>query len=310
MFRLAARKRVPSPSQKGGPHARAGSPPGGSTLTTRAPRSPSTCEQKGPARFCVLSQTEMSDSGAMRCLPMREPAGPRREARAGTSSAPARGATGPRGCGPGGRPGARRGRGPAASARGGGVCPGGILPFGLSPEERLREWRTPGSVCIFMRHYGMIIDRRRTRRDQSSMETTPSTVVLAYSGGLDTACILRTLIERGHEVIAYVAGRGSAGGLRRHLGPGALDGCLGGRRRRPEAGVRHRLHLPRDRRQCGLREPLSARHLARPARDREGPGRDRARDGGRLGWARRDGEGQRPGALRARLRGAPRPSSR
>ena len=37
------------------------------------------------------------------------------------------------------------------------------------------------------------------------METTPSTVVLAYSGGLDTACILKTLIERGHEVIAYVA---------------------------------------------------------------------------------------------------------
>ena len=30
-------------------------------------------------------------------------------------------------------------------------------------------------------------------------------VVLAYSGGLDTACILRLLIQRGHEVIAFAA---------------------------------------------------------------------------------------------------------
>ena len=30
-------------------------------------------------------------------------------------------------------------------------------------------------------------------------------VVLAYSGGLDTACILKTLIDRGHEVVAYIA---------------------------------------------------------------------------------------------------------
>ncbi|MDX1626105.1 MAG: argininosuccinate synthase [Wenzhouxiangellaceae bacterium] len=30
-------------------------------------------------------------------------------------------------------------------------------------------------------------------------------VVLAYSGGLDTACILKTLIQQGHEVVAYVA---------------------------------------------------------------------------------------------------------
>jgi argininosuccinate synthase len=30
-------------------------------------------------------------------------------------------------------------------------------------------------------------------------------VVLAYSGGLDTACILKVLIQRGYEVIAYVA---------------------------------------------------------------------------------------------------------
>ena len=35
------------------------------------------------------------------------------------------------------------------------------------------------------------------------MSTTK--VVLAYSGGLDTACILKTLLQRGHEVVAYVA---------------------------------------------------------------------------------------------------------
>ena len=34
---------------------------------------------------------------------------------------------------------------------------------------------------------------------------SPSRIVLAYSGGLDTACILKYLQERGHEVIAFVA---------------------------------------------------------------------------------------------------------
>jgi argininosuccinate synthase len=33
-------------------------------------------------------------------------------------------------------------------------------------------------------------------------------IVLAYSGGLDTACILKTLLQQGHEVIAYVANVG------------------------------------------------------------------------------------------------------
>jgi argininosuccinate synthase len=49
--------------------------------------------------------------------------------------------------------------------------------------------------------------RRRTQeRDMAkSMERDPNKVVLAYSGGLDTACILKTLIDRGHEVIAFVA---------------------------------------------------------------------------------------------------------
>ncbi len=37
---------------------------------------------------------------------------------------------------------------------------------------------------------------------------TQKKVVLAYSGGLDTACILKTLIQQGYDVIAYVANVG------------------------------------------------------------------------------------------------------
>jgi len=41
--------------------------------------------------------------------------------------------------------------------------------------------------------------------DMSSEEgkKQKSTVVLAYSGGLDTSCILVWLIEQGYEVVAY-----------------------------------------------------------------------------------------------------------
>ena len=37
---------------------------------------------------------------------------------------------------------------------------------------------------------------------------TRKKIVLAYSGGLDTACILKTLLQEGHEVIAFVANVG------------------------------------------------------------------------------------------------------
>jgi argininosuccinate synthase len=35
--------------------------------------------------------------------------------------------------------------------------------------------------------------------------TSNEKIVLAYSGGLDTACILKWLVERGHEVVAFMA---------------------------------------------------------------------------------------------------------
>ena len=46
---------------------------------------------------------------------------------------------------------------------------------------------------------------------------------------------------------------------------------------------------------------LPARHLDRAAADRQAPDRDRAPDRRRRGGARRDRQGQRPGALRAEL---------
>ena len=36
------------------------------------------------------------------------------------------------------------------------------------------------------------------------MSETPKKVVLAYSGGLDTSCILLWLKEKGYQVIAYM----------------------------------------------------------------------------------------------------------
>mgnify|MGYP001280234703 CR=1 FL=1 len=43
----------------------------------------------------------------------------------------------------------------------------------------------------------------------------PNRVVLAYSGGLDTACILKTLLDQGHEVIAYIADVGQKEKIKR-----------------------------------------------------------------------------------------------
>ena len=69
--------------------------------------------------------------------------------------------------------------------------------------------------------------------------------------------------------------------------------------RGPARGIRARLRLPDVPRQRAIRGPVSARHLDRPAADRQTAGRDRPPGRRRRDLARRDRQGQRPGALRA-----------
>src|SRR5260370_23353510 len=57
LLRLRLRKTALSPPTNGGPILRALSPPGGSTLITSAPASPSCIEQNGPHSPCVTSTT-------------------------------------------------------------------------------------------------------------------------------------------------------------------------------------------------------------------------------------------------------------
>ena len=65
--------------------------------------------------------------------------------------------------------------------------------------------------------------------ERTKMSASPGKgrVVLAYSGGLDTSVILRWLMERGHDVIAYVADVGQSEDFsdlrRRALAVGAVD---------------------------------------------------------------------------------------
>ncbi len=71
--------------------------------------------------------------------------------------------------------------------------------------------------------------------------------------------------------------------------------------RGPARGVRPRLRLPDVPRQRALRGAVPARHLDRAAADRQEADRDRRESRRRRGLSRRDGQGQRPSALRARL---------
>ena len=69
--------------------------------------------------------------------------------------------------------------------------------------------------------------------------------------------------------------------------------------RGPARGVHPRLRVPDVPRQRALRGRVSARHLHRPAADRQEADRDRAEDRRRRRLPRRHRQGQRPGALRA-----------
>ena len=134
------------------------------------------------------------------------------------------------------------------------------------------------------------------------------TVVLAYSGGLDTSAIVPWLREHYDARVICVAadvGQGRAQGDR---GEGLPLGRRGLHRRGRPRALRPRVHLAHAPRRSGLRPHLPPRHLDGAPADRRAAGRRGAALRRPDGGARLHGEGQRPGALRAHLcRPRPRP---
>ena len=133
------------------------------------------------------------------------------------------------------------------------------------------------------------------------MRETVKKVVLAYSGGLDTSVILRWIQETYRcEVVTFTADLGQG----EELEPA---------RRRPRCSAPREIFIDDLReefvrdfvfpmfRASALRGRLPARHLDRPAADRQAPGRDRAPGRRRRRRPRRHRQGQRPGPLRAHL---------
>ena len=94
-------------------------------------------------------------------------------------------------------------------------------------------------------------------------------------------------------------GRGARPGARQ--GPAARYPRGEHLRGRPARGIRPRLRVPDVPRQRALRRPVPARHLHRPAADRQAPDRDRRGHRRRRRGPWRDRQGQRPGAIRAGL---------
>ena len=127
-------------------------------------------------------------------------------------------------------------------------------------------------------------------------------VVLAYSGGLDTSVILRWLqVTYRCEVVTFTAdlGQGEELGPARHKAE--LLGREGDLHRRPARDLRARLRVPDVPRQRALRGPVPAGHVDRAPADRAAADRDCRAGRRRRGGARRDRQGQRPGAVRAVL---------
>ena len=132
----------------------------------------------------------------------------------------------------------------------------------------------------------------------------PRTIVLAYSGGLDTSIIVPWLQRelRGARVICVAA----------DIGQGGTSCAACATRRSPRAPTSatsrtcarssSRLHLPDAARRRDLQSQVPARHLDGAPAHREAPGRGRAPRRRRRARARLHRQGQRPGALRADLR--------
>ena len=133
----------------------------------------------------------------------------------------------------------------------------------------------------------------------------PRTIVLAYSGGLDTSIIVPWLSENYDARVICVAA---------DIGQGARSCAAFARRRSPpaprsatsrtSARSSSRLHLPDAARRRDLQPQVPARHLDRAPAHREAAGRGRAPRRRRRARARLHRQGQRPGALRADLHGA------
>ena len=102
-------------------------------------------------------------------------------------------------------------------------------------------------------------------------------VVLAYSGGLDTSIILKWLqTTYGAEVVTFTADLGQG----EELEPARKKAEMLGIKEIYIEDLREefvaRLRLPDDAHERPLRGRLPARHVDRPAADRQAAGRDRA----------------------------------
>ena len=128
------------------------------------------------------------------------------------------------------------------------------------------------------------------------------TVVLAYSGGLDTSCILKWLKLQDYRVIAYVADVGQDDDFdqvrtnARTTGADAVE-VVNLQREFVTDYI-----FPRHSRQRSLRRSLLAGHGARPTRYCQASNCCSKYAQGPVRVPRGHGQGQRPGPLRVRLR--------
>ena len=128
------------------------------------------------------------------------------------------------------------------------------------------------------------------------------TIVLAYSGGLDTSVALRWLAdEYAADVIALLVDVGQPIDVEQVDRAGA-QGRRGARSSSstPSRSSRREYVLPIAPGRRALRGPVSAGHGAVAAAHREASGRGRPRGRRDGGGARLHGQGQRPGAVRRR----------
>ena len=131
--------------------------------------------------------------------------------------------------------------------------------------------------------------------------------VVAFSGGLDTSCIVSWLKEDWYgydEVVAVLVDVGQEFDLEASIERGSRGGRRRRRPDRPEGRLRRGAVRPRDQDERALRGQVPARLGPLAARDR--PGRRRAGRGARRrgGRARLHRQGERPAPLRALVQGA------